>query len=206
VYLYSGGVTPSLPGLPTVTTNPQPENQPAEAVSSFGAPLKAATSSGTGRSAAQLDGSLFPIACTPERTTAAGYAYTIATEGLDRGEVAALTTAGSVRVCLADRVAYLFDASSTLQVRIESYDATNGLVLLRVPAPLPGQPIATDNNGTDRQIGSFQNGRPVFLPTSDTSIFPGAPLLDTRGNLVAVISDARTPIGTATFCQQILSC
>jgi hypothetical protein len=206
LYFFSGGSTPALPTLPDFSTNqPQGETTP-DVISSFGAPLRAAEAKATGRSINQLDASLFPLSCTPERNSASGYAYSIATEGVARGEVSALATAGAVRSCLKDRVAYLFDATSSLKVSIESFDAANGLVLLRVPAPLPGQPIATNNNGSDRQTGVFVDGKPTFLTSVESGSFPGAPQLDAEGNLVAILGDARTPIAIETFCQSLLSC
>ena len=204
VYLIGGGKTPEL-DLPAFGSETK-SSTANEAVGSFGTPIQPLAVSAQGRDTAQLDAALFPIGCTSERESITGYAYVVAAAGAAANESVALSTGGNVRDCLDDRVAYLHDNKSALRVRIEGYDAERGLIWLRVPAPLPGQPLAVTAQPGERQVGTYTNGVSAYVDPSPGIAAPGAPVLVTDGTMVAIYGDTGTPLDLASACGGLLAC
>ena len=204
VYFIGGGRAPelNLPGIGGGESN----SSTGLVIKSFGSPIKAKVEDISVRSTEQLDASLFPISCSPERGTITGYAFIVAAEGADANESVALSTGGNVRDCLEDRVAYLHDSRSALRVKIEGYDADQGLIWLRVPAPLPGQAIAVTSQPGIRQVGIYTKGVSSFVEPTPGIAAPGAPVLVENGVMVAIYGDARTPLDLSSACGTILAC
>ena len=204
VYLMNGGPTPNV-SLPTLTTGSSPSSGD-KAIASFGSPIQIEDSDAQGRDLIQLDASLFPVGCTKERTSITGYGYVVSAVGAGENESIALATGGALKECLEDRVAYLFDSTSALRVRIEGFDAAQGLVWLRVPAPLPGQPVATQAQPGDRKVGIYTNGVSAFVDPAAGSAAPGAPVLVEDGTVVALYGDTGTPLDLSTVCGTLFAC
>jgi hypothetical protein len=203
VYVVGGGKTPEL-DLPSLRSS---SNSSIEVpVTSFGPPIAASSVESSSRSTNQLDASLFPISCSAERDSITGYAFVVAAEGVEANESIAISTLGNVRDCIDDRVAYLHDARSALRVRIEGLDADRGLIWLRVPAPLPGQPFSLSAQPGVRQVGTYTSGVSAFVDPTPGASAPGAPVLVDNGTMVAIYGDTGTPLDLASACGVLLVC
>ena len=203
VYVVGGGKTPEL-DLPSLRSSSNSSNEAP--VTSFGPPIAASSVESSSRSTNQLDASLFPISCSAKRDSITGYAFVVAAEGVEANESIAISTLGNVRDCIDDRVAYLHDERSALRVRIEGLDADRGLVWLRVPAPLPGQPLSLSAQPGVRQVGTYTNGVSAFVDPTPGASAPGAPVLVDNGTMVAIYGDTGTPLDLASACGVLLVC
>lgn len=175
-------------------------------VGNYGEKLTLALGSDTDRSVAQLKASMFMLGCDRTIADAKGIAIVLPSQGLSENHSAAVSMSAPVQGCLDDKIAYLFDGKSVLEVAIAAHDSNIGMVWLDIPAPLPGQPITLDNGSDDNLAGIFDDEYNAKLVEVTTGMAPGTPIFNSKGRVMALIGVSGTQLATERICSSIAAC
>jgi hypothetical protein len=173
----------------------------------FGAPVSLDVAVPASVGAEKLSGSLFTVSCSPAQGSATGVAYVVALKGLPVREAGAFADATALTACLADRIAYLQDGTSSLRVEIAAYDPVNKVVRLQIPAPLPAQAVRLVEQAGPSLVGTISNGGRALLEESGVgSPTPGSPLIDPEGAALGLLTSDGGRVTLGSLCGSLLTC